>query len=583
MSLPVAVYALGVRDELAETAPVPSEPVLVYGRHALLAPEAGCARCLARRWQAIRPPDLRDALERGGETAAAGDSPYTTPFAGDALRALRAAAGATDRTVFDLDLATLRVHRASLVPDADCPDCHPAAPEVPAVPALTATPKRAPDAFRSRDAADYPLDVAAFVNPVCGPLGTTLWPDRTSRSTSPVNGIFRARAGAYLWKMLYGGHADGYARSARLGVMEGLERAAGVRPGGRRATVVATLDELGDDALDPRVCGLYADAFYEANPRIRRFAPDRPISWVHAWSMRDERPVLVPEVLVYYLAAKEEDRFVQESSNGCASGGSLVEAVYHGLMEAVERDAFLLAWYGRRSLPEIDPASSRRVATRLMVDRLAMYGYRARFFDARSTFDIPVVTAVAERVDGGPGALAFGGGASLDPETAMTAALCEIASDSVMLAARSAADEARLRGMVDDFDKVHGLHDHPLLYGRPEMRRHASFLLDTGAPPRSTAEVYADAPPLADDLRDDLDRCVRLVAAQGFDVIVVDQTLPEQRDLGLHTASVTVPGLLPIDFGWSRQRALHMPRLLTALREAGPHDGEIHPVPHPYP
>ena len=49
-----------------------------------------------------------------------------------------------------------------------------------------------------------------------------------------------------------------------------------------------------------------------------------------------------------------------------------------------------------------------------------------------------------------------------------------------------------------------------------------------------------------------------------------------------------VPGLLPIDFGWTRQRALHMPRMRTALREAGLREADLmaadlNPAPHPFP
>ncbi len=71
-------------------------------------------------------------------------------------------------------------------------------------------------------------------------------------------------------------------------------------------------------------------------------------------------------------------------------------------------------------------------------------------------------------------------------------------------------------------------------------------------------------------------------------MIAVEQTGPEQRALGLATASVLVPGLLPIDFGWARQRALRMPRLRTALREAGRADrdlapADLNPAPHPFP
>ncbi|MEV0129628.1 TOMM precursor leader peptide-binding protein [Dactylosporangium sp. NPDC050688] len=607
------VVALGVRDELSATArPARAPRVLLYGQLALLGPmppAAACPTCLARRWQAVRHRDLRDAVELGGDTVAAGPWPYATPFVADFLHGLieaHRAAGAAPGgpgtsgavtggvgTVLQVDLSTLRVRRTPLLPDPECPSCGGGVADAPELAAieLPATPKPAPGTFRCRDLDDYPLNVEAFANPVCGALGATVWQDITSLSTSPAVGSFTLRSGRYLRETLYGGHADGYRRSARIAVLEGLERAAGLRPRGKRTAVTATLRELGGDALDPRECGLYTDAFYQANPYLHRFVPDRPITWVWGWSLRDQRALLVPEILVYYHAATVEERFVQETSNGCASGGSLVEAVYHGLMEAIERDAFLLAWYGGRSLPEIDPVSINRPQTRMMIDRLAMYGYRARFFDTRMTFDIPVVTAVAVREDGGLGTLAFGGGASLDPQAAIAAALCEIATDSVMVRVRAGADEPRLRRMVTDFSQVQGLHDHPLLYGLPEMARHAAFLLERGPQPVPMAQLYErdrPAPPVTADLRDDLERCLKTVTAQGFDVIAVDQTTPEQRDLGLATASVVVPGLLPIDFGWLRQRAPHARRLRTAFRTAGLldrdlRDDELHSVPHPFP
>lgn len=299
-------------------------------------------------------------------------------------------------------------------------------------------------------------------------------------------------------------------------------------------------------------------------------------------------------MLTYYHAPGLENRFVQESSNGCASGGCMEEAVYFGLMEVVERDAFLLTWYGKAALPELDPRTSTRAATRQMVDRLEMYGYEARFFDTRISFPIPVITGVAVRPDGGPGRMCFGAGAGLDPESALSGALCEIATDAVNLQGRTARDEARLRAMATDYDKVAALHDHPLAYGIPEMGNNAHFLIgEPGAPrprKRPLAEAYGDGslPPVSDDLRDDLTRCVSAVTGKGFDVVVVDQTMPEQRDLGLTTVSVIVPGLLPIDFGWTRQRALGMPRLRTALREAGLRahdltDADLNLAPHPFP
>ncbi len=49
-----------------------------------------------------------------------------------------------------------------------------------------------------------------------------------------------------------------------------------------------------------------------------------------------------------------------------------------------------------------------------------------------------------------------------------------------------------------------------------------------------------------------------------------------------------VPGLVPIDFGWTMQRALTMRRLRTVFQEVGWRDDELgtadlNMIPHPFP
>ncbi|WP_051218511.1 TOMM precursor leader peptide-binding protein [Nocardioides insulae] len=612
----VRVEVLGGRDEYLVSGDEDwsgAVPVHLIGHGAIVGPVTGCPRCLARRWQAARPAEFRDALELGGATHPAGEPLVLTAFATDHLAAIAAAlstdpAGGEDATypsVHAVDLDGLAVRRHRLVADPECPACAP--PTQPcesgdpaqhvelAVVELRPAPKLAHDLFRTRDLLAYELPVDAFANPVCGAVGPGVVTDLCSVTTAATAGGFTTRSGSYLRTTHWGGHADSYAHSTRIGILEGLERYAGIRArSDRTGTATATtaalddLVDLGVTALDPRECGLYTDDFYEAHPEIDRFDPARPIRWVRGYSLRDHRPVRVPEVLAHYQTPVKQRRFVQSTSSGCATGACVEEAVLHGLLEAVERDAFLIAWYAGLRLPELDIGTSRRASTRQMVDRLAMYGYDARFFDTRIDLRIPVVTAVAVRRDGGLGALCVGGGSSPDPEAAAAAALCEIATDAVNLRRRTAEDEARLRSMSSDFDQVAELHDHPLAYGIPEMAVHAERLLAGSAPVRSLAAAYPDAPPLHDDLRDDLVWCLGEVTGRGFDVVVVDQTLPEQRRLGLVTVNVIVPGLVPIDFGWDRQRALHMDRVRTAPREAGLCDralteSDLHRVPHPFP
>ncbi|MFD5495350.1 TOMM precursor leader peptide-binding protein, partial [Streptomyces sp. NPDC127091] len=497
----VTVSSLGVRDAFTSPAPDGAPrtalPVHLYGRHVLVGPwpvegRAGCGACLRRRWQGVRSVGLREGLELRGGTREVGPWPYSVPFAVQAVAALIARLGAApldegrpfpDVWLVDLEHLTVRHH--PLVPEPDCPDCgtpEPVTAESAAL-ALRPAPKYRPGVSRVRPVDAYGLQVDAFANPHWGAVGPSVVCDVTSPTTSATVGCFSSRSGDYLRETFWGGHADTYHASTRIGVLEGLERHAGMRARGRSLTLTAALDDLGPAAVDPRETGLYTDDFHRANPWVPPFTPDRPLPWVWGWSLRDARPRPVPEILAYYHKPGIEHRFVQESSNGCASGGSLEEAVLSGLMEVLERDAFLLAWHGMQPLPEIDPATSADPRTRIMVDRMAMYGYRARFFDTRITFPVPVVTAVAERFDGGPARMCFGAGAALDPEAALAAALCEIATDSVQLLQRFRRDEAGYRAMAEDHEKITSLHDHPLVYAVPEMGRHADFLLRRPSPP----------------------------------------------------------------------------------------------------
>jgi ribosomal protein S12 methylthiotransferase accessory factor len=175
--------------------------------------------------------------------------------------------------------------------------------------------------------------VEAYANPLCGTLGTMAIPAFGSPTSAPVTGFTRVRGQVALHEFFWSGHANSYDRSTQLGLLEGLERYAGLAARGLAPRVVRSLNDLGQPALDPRDYGVYVDEFYEAGaPYFTRFTPDLPIPWVWGYSLRDQRALLVPERLVYYLGRGTGPNFVEECSNGCAIGSCAEEAVLHGML-----------------------------------------------------------------------------------------------------------------------------------------------------------------------------------------------------------------------------------------------------------
>ncbi|MFF5445567.1 TOMM precursor leader peptide-binding protein [Streptomyces sp. NPDC012888] len=612
-----AVVTVGVHDALRAQAGDPHAGVRAGARvhltaqAVLVGPWGGdgtapaCGRCLAMRWQRLRSRSERDALETGTGplTPVAADWPRLPAHVVDAVRGLYDAvtAGAVrppgdtaaDRAlpqVSRLDLRTLRVRTYPLLADPLCPDCGPRGTDAPVRFAPRSRPKPAPGAQRLRSAGSYPMPYAALANPVTGVLGGGTWTNVTSPTTAPVAGSVFMRGYAGLTDVTWSGQGNSFAHSRDLAHLEGLERYAGTHRRTGSALTVASYEELGDRALDPAECGLYPDSTYRDDPLVSPFDPARPIPWVYGHSLRDDRPVLVPARLVHYSAGLAADNFVFECSNGCAIGSCVEEALLGALLELVERDAFLLAWYGGQRLTGIDLASVPGGAVRAMADRAALQGYEVHAFDNRIDLGVPVVTGLAVRRDGGPGLFSFGAGAALDPVAAVEAALSEVLTYIPHLPGQVAERQDELEAMAADFGRVRHLKDHAQLYGLPAMARHVRPYLEPTAV-RPLGEVYGGdrpAPPVSADLRDDLAYVVGELTRAGHDVIVVDQTTPEQLRVGLRTVCAVVPGLLPIDFGWSRQRAPFLPRLRTAARRAGLRsadltEAEIRMVPHPFP
>ncbi len=564
---------------------------------------AACGHCLAMRWQRLRGGGEREALEFGDPARASGHWPVPIPYLVDAVWELYRAVVAgraghrfqCDRVVSRIDLRTLRMRTVPIISDPRCPDCPDRQDDLAASDGaiqvqLTARPKPSPATYRARPPGSYPLLVDGLVNPVCGVLGTRTVRQLDAPITAPVIGRVMKHGHGGLNEMTWSGHGSSYRASRDLALLEGLERYASTEMRRHGGVLHACYEKVRDIAVDPLSVGSYAPQTYRTDPPLNPFDPVSEIPWVWGYSLTGRRPVLVPLYLAYYGTGTGGESFVFESSNGCASGASLAEAALFGLLELVERDAFLLGWYGGARLPRIDIARSESAVLRSMLDRARLLGYDVHAFDNRVDIDIPVVTSVAVRSDGGNGALAFAAGASLEPGAALSAALSEVLSAIPSLPGAVERRGSQLRAMAADFTKVTELADHAELFALPEMTARARRYLEPTAA-RPGAEVYASwqaRRPRTTDILDDLRYCQSQVERACLEVIIVDQTCAEQRMAGLHTACVLVPGLLPIDFGWSRQRALRMPRLLSAYRRAGWRTADLTPadlhlVPHPFP
>jgi ribosomal protein S12 methylthiotransferase accessory factor len=580
-------------------------PIRLYHATVILGPlcqparEGGpCPLCLERRWRVIRQREEREALESFQRAYLYGANPRLTPPALEAIwTVVEAALTRSDNDeglVYELHLETLHLSRYRLIADSSCPLCANLPVDSPEGAQIALSPriKHAETDYRLVRPTEYAMHEDGFVNPVCGMLGNDTFADYAHPVTAPVSGKMLMKSRHVINDAWWGGHSNSFAVSRRLGILEGLERYAGHRPRGKKTVVFDSYQNLRPHALNPLECGVYQPDFYRRPKSIYvPFTPERELPWVWGYSFRQQRPILVPEQLAYYMDYRNEyPAFVQDCSNGCATGSSLEEAIFFGLLELIERDAFLITWYARLAPCKIDPWSCRDRSTLDILDRIDRLNYDVYLFDTRLDVMPPSVVAVALLREDAPGKLVLAAGSSFDPEDAIRAALCEVAAYIPTFAVRLETDMEAMQAMARDYRKLTKLEHHSLLYGLPEMATKASFLFQN-ASTSSVEELYADwieKRPRSHDLLDDLRYCIDEIIRLGMDVIVVEQTCPEQEQVGIKAASVIAPGLLPIDFGWGRDRVFDLPRLRTVPRTAGYLDKDFeptlsNPAPHPFP
>jgi len=75
------------------------------------------------------------------------------------------------------------------------------------------------------------------------------------------------------------------------------------------------------------------------------------------------------------------------------------EAIVHGILELVERDAVSIWWYNQVALPEVSPDTLNAEAAAIHA-HLRSAGWGVRLHDITTDLAIPVAAAVAVNPDG---------------------------------------------------------------------------------------------------------------------------------------------------------------------------------------
>jgi len=263
-----------------------------------------------------------------------------------------------------------------------------------------------------------------------------------------------------------------------------------------------------------------------------------------------------------------------------ACGETIDEVHTRGLCEVLERDAFMIVWANRLSLPLLEVAGSEPIAG---LDR-ALYantGLPYAAVDLSVFHRLPTVLGVVRAPAGCPGALGVGAGTAPTVERAWWKALSEA------FAARAAGAKLALVAPKREYGPegagVVSFEDH-ISYHADHRRGPASGFLDASrvrTPVTSVPELDGSAQ------GDWVAALCQRVEAAGSTAYAVDVTSPDVRDLGLTVTKVLAPELCALDVPHAARflggRRLYEAAAALGLRGDCLQETDVNPDPHPFP
>nr|QNO46752.1 hypothetical protein DEIDBPHB_00001 [Methanosarcinales archaeon ANME-2c ERB4] len=317
---------------------------------------------------------------------------------------------------------------------------------------------------------------------------------------------------------VYNGKGATPAEARVSAMMEGIERySAEVHD---RELVSGRFSELGScgNALNPDELILPHSTDHEQS-----------IQWTRGYDLMNDEEILVPASSVFHPLPLSRDHaaLFRTNTNGLASGNEIEEAIFHGLSEVIERDAWSLVETSQNTGPAIISPGNGMIGD--LVDRFSDAEVSVQIRDMTSDIGIPTFAAVSDdTLLKDPALLTIGMGTHTNAYVAMLRAITEVAQSRLtqIHGAREDTTVAEFRTKIG-YERTKRINRH--WFGASD---------GTGEGDRDFDGITSFE---SDDFLDDIGYMIRNLEGAGMDrVIVVDLT---RREIDVPVVRVIVPGL----------------------------------------
>lgn len=331
-----------------------------------------------------------------------------------------------------------------------------------------------------------------------------------------------------------------------------------------------TYNNVRKRAVNPIELGVYGEEHYQRKEFMcSRFSPTSTIPWIEGQDLFSGKSVLICADFVHYTAIREKPLII-ETSNGAASHTNYVQAILNGLYEVIERDAFLIMWLKRLSMPILE-VKRLPFGFEESIKRFNEHGMKVKLVNLTNDTYVPTVMAVCYNKSDKYPSMLVGAGSHIEPEKALQKALFEM--ELLLINRVEDPTERKITGKNRESDPA----DNATFYVDSGRRRYWDFMI--------SSKKKSELPKLPlETAYKSLSRIVKTLHNLNHRVIWVDITPPDIQRLDLKVVKVFVTGFQPLYF--TNEARLSSRRLYEAPTRLGYNlQGErlheLNPAPHP--
>ncbi len=227
---------------------------------------------------------------------------------------------------------------------------------------------------------------------------------------------------------IYAGKGAKKDQAKASAMMEGFERYSAEKQSiDDENSKLATLSEMdGEKFIHPD------DLIISNEVKSLDFEKERKIEWTLTKDIITENDYYIPSNAIFHpyipKDAKNTSAIFKGNTNGLASGNVLEEAVLHGMLEVIERDAWSIFELTKKNKKCINIDNIENPLINELLEKFKKESINIKLMDLTADIDIPTIAAIADdTILKDPALLTLGIGTHLNPEIAVLRALTEVA------------------------------------------------------------------------------------------------------------------------------------------------------------